>query len=89
MASILLALGSTAANSSVITLAAGESATIALRGVVMPSGASTPAFVEMQDDTGAWVEVGSLPAGAAHVLTATGSFRLRRPAGMTWAAFRG
>lgn len=83
MATQILAAGATAAASSTFTLAAGESATLLLKGAAGKATAPLQAhvIVEMRNAAGAWVHNTTLRGteGSA-VITAVGTFRCYRPA---------
>lgn len=87
----LLTAGTTAANSSDFTLAAGESATILLKDAAGPrlsQGATV--YIDMKDDAGQYFEIDRLNIDKpAVVLTAIGTFRVRRPAGVSVGVSRG
>lgn len=79
----LLATGTSAANSSDFTLAAGESATLFLKDAD-GGGLNSRALVylEVKDETGQYTTIDSLTTNKpGFVLTAIGTFRVRRPAG--------
>lgn len=86
MATQLIAAGSTAANSSDIVIADGESVTVALKGYV--SGAEV--IISLKDDVPAYNEVARLnPQVPALVISGPGTYRLSRVAGFTCGAFSG
>lgn len=78
----LLTTGTTSANSSDFTLAAGESATIALKdatGNTVSGGVKV--YIDIKDDTGAYFQVDRLgPDKPAVVLSGIGTYRIRRVA---------
>jgi hypothetical protein len=84
MATEILAVGTSAANSSEVTVAAGAPVTVSLKdvagvGAVPPSALMT---INLKDDDGAFFEVGRLTAQIpATVLVGPGVYRLSRPAG--------
>jgi hypothetical protein len=75
----ILASGTSVANSSTVTLAAGESATLALRVDADGGGANVQAAVQKQGSDTNWYTIGVLSHKApCMVLSAVGSFRVRR-----------
>lgn len=86
MASRILAAGDTAASSSTITLADGESATLMMREA---RSANAIAGVEVEDSEGGWASVGRLTTGPAMVLQAVGTFRVTRAPGVYFAIDQG
>lgn len=77
MATQLLATGSTAASSSPLTVTAPV--TISLKGL---TGADADVNIELQDDAGAYVQVGELTSSQpATLITAPGTYRFSRTAG--------
>ena len=83
MATQLLAAGTTAAASTDFTLAAGESATLLLKGSTGLATAPTSAHVvvQAQDSAGAWRHHHTMRGTEGScVVTAVGTFRCFRPA---------
>ena len=92
MATNLLTTGTTAANSSDFTLAAGEEATISLKdaaGTKISGGAQV--FIDIKDDAGQYFAIDRLgPDKVAVILKGVGTYRVRRIAnGVSVGVFRG
>lgn len=92
MATNILTTDTATLNSSEFTLTAGESATLSLKG----SGTSSPpagtrVFVQIKDDTGAWVDFERLAQrNSPLVINGAGTFRVRRvDTGVSVGVFRG
>lgn len=79
MATELLAANTTAASSADFTLAAGESATLALKGADAGSFETDAVLVEIKDDAGGYWLVGEL--NKPQVISGAGTYRVRRLAG--------
>ncbi|MES2634018.1 MAG: hypothetical protein V4669_13675 [Pseudomonadota bacterium] len=78
----ILASGTSLADSSEFTLAAGESATLSLFGTDFPSPGCA-ASIQKKASSNAWVTIGSLrgiDGEMTKVLTAVGTFRVQRKA---------
>lgn len=80
MATQLLAAGTTAASSADFTLAAGESATLALKGPDANDFQFNAVVIEMKDDAAAYWPIGKL--NGPQVLAAAGTYRVRRIVGL-------
>lgn len=86
MATQLLAVNTTAASSSDIVIADGESVTVCLKGFTTHSRVN----ISLKDDGGAYVDVGVLQAGApALVISGPGTYRVTRVAGAACGVFSG
>lgn len=85
-ASQLIASGNSVASSSDFTLAAGEIATVSLKGA--EDGAR--ADIELKDDGGGYTSVGLMTnAKPAWSISSPGVYRVSRRAGATCGVFRG
>ena len=85
MATELIAVGSTAANSSDVVVAAGTPVTVAMKGAV---SAAAELRISIKDDAGTYQVVGSIvPSRPAVCITGPGTYRLSRVAGETCGAF--
>jgi hypothetical protein len=83
MATELLAAGNTAATSSTFVLAAGDSATILLKPAAGTATVPLQAgvVIEAEDSGSRWIPHQTVKGSeASFVLTAEGTFRVRRPA---------
>lgn len=79
MATQLLALGTTAAASSDIVIAAGESAHIHLRGSSPPAVPKVTVSIEVKGDDNGYTEIHRLTErDVACVIEAPGTYRVRR-----------
>lgn len=86
MATQLIATGSSAANSSDVTLAAGESAVFSLKAAA--TGAE--ARIEIKDDAGGYTDVGRLiTLDPAKLVSGPGTYRVRRVASGSCGVFSG
>lgn len=87
MATDILSVAASAASSDDVEIAAGESATFALKGV--EDGAQV--IVELLDDAGDYHPIGSLTASVSEravTINAPGTFRFRRLGGKACGVFR-
>lgn len=83
----ILATGSTAANSTDQTVAAGTPVTYGLKGFAT---AEARVRILLKDDAGAYLDVGELtPYRASTVISAPGTYRFTRVAGATCGVFSG
>ncbi len=76
----ILAAGTTLADSSSVTLVAGDSATLSLFGTDFPNPRCA-ADIQKQASSGAWVTIGQLrfiQDECSKVLSAVGTFRVQR-----------
>lgn len=75
----LLAVGTTAANSSDLVVASGSTVTVGIKGAI----ASTARIrITLKDDLGGYTDVGELtPFRPALAITAPGTYRFTRPVG--------
>jgi hypothetical protein len=92
MATELLPVASGAANSADFTLAAGETATIALKDAASPEIESGPVVaVQLKDDAAAYWDIYLMTReNNSVVISAAGTYRVRRVAnGVSVGAFRG
>jgi hypothetical protein len=90
MATEVLAIGTTAANSSDIVVAAGTTLTLALKDAAGPTVASG-GYVKLQlkGDAGEYWDVDALtPSRAALVVVGAGTYRVSRVAGGSCGVFR-
>lgn len=79
MATELLAIGTTAANSADITLAAGDSAHIHLRGSSPPAVPKCTVSIDIKGSDGSYSELHRLTDGdISRVIDAVGVYRVRR-----------
>lgn len=85
MASELLAVGSSAANSSDLVVASGTTVTVGLKGAV---NAAARVRILLKDDGGAYIDVGELtPFRPVLAIAAPGTYRFTRVAGATCGVF--
>jgi hypothetical protein len=86
MATEILAVGDTAANSSDVTIDAGDSLTVCLKGTTSNEDGVS---VFLKDDAGKYNYVFDLEVGGqrAVVISAAGTYRFRRDAGKTCGVF--
>lgn len=84
----LLAVGTTAASSGDVVVAAGDQVTIALKGAENDAKVN----IELRDDAGAYLELGTLlgpgKSDRVIVITAPGTYRFTRVAGKACGVFR-
>lgn len=84
MATQLLATGSTAADSSELTVAAGTPVTVSIKGDVSP----VEVQIKLKDDAGGFRTVGYLTSGRpALCVSAPGVYKFTRAAGQTCGVF--
>jgi hypothetical protein len=90
MATEILAIGSTAASSSDVTVASGDTLTVALKDATPPRVNGGVVKIELKADNGSYFEVGEL-AGAngktGAVIDAPGTYRFTRLAGSACGVF--
>ncbi|MBB3523065.1 hypothetical protein [Rhizobium sp. BK456] len=85
MAAELLAVGSTAANSSDLVVASGSTVTVGIKGATT---SQARVRITLKDDAGGYTDVGELtPFRPAFAITAPGTYRFTRVAGETCGAF--
>lgn len=83
----LIATGSTAANSSDVTVADGSSLIVGIKGA---TGDLARVIILLKDDAGAYNRIGELNAGqSVLVLSGPGVYRLTRVAGATCGVYSG
>lgn len=90
MATEILEVGATAAQSTEIVLADGEAASVHMKG---QTGPDAKLIIQVNDDADAWHNVGPnailSPAKTSLQINGPGTYRLDRPAGATCGAYRG
>jgi hypothetical protein len=85
MATELLAVGSTAANSADLVVASGSTVTVGMKGA---TSGEARVRVQLKDDAGAYIDVSELtPFRPATAITAPGTYRFARVAGATCGVF--
>lgn len=87
MATELIAVGTTAANSADIVVAAGEVATIGLK---VDAGSDAQVQIQLKDAGGGYNLIGYVGTReGAKAITAPGTYRIVRKAGVSCGVFRG
>lgn len=86
----ILTTGTTAANSTDVVVAAGTPLTVCLKDAAGPVVTGASVDILLKDDTGQYFKVGELYGSgdeAARVITAPGTYRFSRPAGVSCGVF--
>lgn len=92
MATSLLAVGTTAADSSDLVVAAGTPVTVSLKNTAAPVPIEAKVNISLKDDAGAYFVVGNLTGEwnkHATSITAPGTYRFSRVAGASCGVFSG
>lgn len=89
MATEILAVGTDAANSSDVVVAAGTPLTVALKDAAAPLGAGARVEIKIKDDDGEYFYVESLisPQKSSLVIYGAGTYRFSRLAGTSCGVF--
>lgn len=89
MATEVLAIGVTAADSSDVVIASGDQLTVCLKDAGGPTiGAGARVDIQIKDDGGAYFMVATLNAGKpALVIAGAGTYRFSRAAGVSCGVF--
>ncbi|WP_136617057.1 MULTISPECIES: hypothetical protein [Mesorhizobium] len=88
MATQLLAVGTTAASSGDLVVAAGTPVTVALKNTAAPVDSGARVLIQLKDDAGAYSSIGELNAyNLATVIAGPGTYRFTRSAGVACGVF--
>lgn len=90
MATEILAVGTTAANSTDVTVAAGEQLTVGLKDAAGPAVGNARVEIQLKDDAGEYFTIATLTSSrSALVIAGAGTYRFSRTAGASCGVFSG